>query len=82
MDNVLVNRYMRLLEPLTIDVKLTLLSRLSESVRKEYVAPTSSDHEKAALLEELSGAWKEASPTLADEIISARTISNKEINLD
>ncbi|MEM9887006.1 MAG: hypothetical protein AAF849_14020 [Bacteroidota bacterium] len=76
MENVLVNRYMRLLAPLTVDVKLALLSKISESLRKEYKAPAS----KEILLEELSGAWKNTSPTLAQEIINART-TGREISL-
>lgn len=79
MKNLIVTRYMRLLEPLTIDIKLELLSRLSASLKKNFV---SSPTEKERLLEELSGSWSDVEDELIEDIRLARTTSEKDINLD
>jgi hypothetical protein len=79
MKNLIVTRYMRLLEPLTIDIKLELLSRLSASLKKNFVSSTK---EKERLLEELSGSWSDVEDELIEDIRLARTTSEKDINLD
>ena len=79
MDNALINRYMKLLEPLTFDLKLELLSRLSESL-KSSAARSVEDKEK--LLDKLSGAWSDMDDGLVDEIFKSRSISERVINLD
>ncbi|SEP78015.1 hypothetical protein [Neolewinella agarilytica] len=41
------------------------------------------EEERLEVLDELSGAWKDSTPDdLAEQIISSRTISTREINLD
>lgn len=80
MDNALVARYMRLLEPLAVDIKLELLSSLSASVKKELGKKSS--HSKDALLDEISGAWKNMDDKLVSEILNERTSSDRNINLD
>ncbi len=79
MKNITVDKYMRLLEPLSIEDKLELLSRLSESLKKNFFT-VKSDKEK--LLDKLAGAWEGNDEITAADIRAARTTSNREINLD
>lgn len=82
MENILINRYMRLLEPLTIDLKLELLARLSANLKKELGSKMSSTINKEKLLDELFGAWKDVDENFMEDIIASRNVSNKSINLD
>lgn len=79
MDNTIVNRYMKLIEPLAINLKLELLSRLSESLKNNFVKQ-SQDKEK--LLEELSGSWSDVDDDVLKDIYNSRSNSDKEIGLD
>lgn len=79
MENLTVEKYMRLIEPLAIEVKLELLTRLSESLKKTFKA---SPTKKEALLDEISGAWKSVDESIIEDILKARTISDKDLNLD
>lgn len=79
MDNLLINRYIRLIEPLSIDLKLELLSAISASIKNGLKKPKP---EKYALFMELKGAWSDIDDSIEDEIYSSRTISDKEISFD
>lgn len=79
MDHTLVNRYMKLIEPLAFELKLELLAKLSESL-KGSVVPSPRDKEK--LLDELSGSWSDVDDSLIDTIMESRSLGDKEINLD
>ena len=79
MDNTIVNRYMKLIEPLAINLKLELLSRLSQSLKSNFVKQP---QDKEKLLEELSGSWNEVDDDVLKDIYSSRSSSDKEIGLD
>ena len=51
----------------------------AEKIKKEY--NTSADT-KRKLLEELSGAWSDMGDSVSDDILKARTISNKDISFN
>lgn len=72
MEELLISKYMKMLEPLSVNVKLELLSRLSADL-KNHIFPKSSD-DKIQLLRQLSGSWKNSDIT-AEGILSQRTIS-------
>ncbi|MEM6768574.1 MAG: hypothetical protein AAF824_07575 [Bacteroidota bacterium] len=67
-----------MIENLSIEGKLELLSQLTEAIKEEV---KSSPVDKALLLEELGGAWKDSSDSLAEEILKARSASEKNIVL-
>lgn len=81
MENIVINRYMRLLEPLSIELKLELLTRLTESVKRSY-QPVQPVVDKQKLLYDLAGSWSDIDDSVIDEIMKTRTISDQEINLD
>lgn len=79
MENVVLNRLMRLLNPLSSGLKLELISKISESLKFEL---NKSKSEKEALLEELSGSWSDVESDLAEDIVNARSISGRDISFD
>ena len=79
MENIVVKRYMRLIEPLAFEVKLELISRIFESLKTNMNKP---EVNKEDLLDELYGCWDDVDDSLTDDILSARTMSDKDINLD
>ena len=79
MDNTIVNRYMKLIEPLAINLKLELLSRLSQSLKSNFVKQP---QDKEKLLEELSGSWSDVDDDVLKDIYKSRSSSDKEIGLD
>lgn len=81
MENIAVNRLMRLINSLSIELKLELLSRLSENVRKGFTSDTEKDSREKKL-EELFGAWRSTDDELAKNIIQSRTSSDREISFD
>jgi len=80
MDNYIVARYMRMFKTLDLDIKLELLTRITENIKEGVKKKQSID--KVALLEKLSGSWSDVSDNLTDEIYSTRTLSNKNIQFD
>ena len=79
MDNFIVNRYIRMFESLDVEVKLELLSKLSESIKSSF---KKSNENKNDLLEELAGSWSDIDDGIVDEIYRSRTMSTREISLD
>lgn len=82
MNDLIVARYMRLLAPLSIEVKLELLSQLSTNLKISILPKQQETVDKVKLLHQLAGSWKDVSDDLVDEIMQMRTISEREINLD
>ncbi len=80
MENTIISNVMRLLAPLKIELKLELLSRLSESIKKE--SNFNRGDAKENLLNELSGAWSDTGKNLADEILNERSFSKREISFE
>ena len=79
MENLLVDRYMRLIEPLSFELKLELISKIFDNLKTNINKPEVS---KDKLLEELYGSWKDVDDSVTENILKYRTISDKEINLD
>ena len=79
MENLLVKRYMRLIEPLPFEIKLELISKIFENL-KTKINPV--EINKESLLNELYGSWEDINDSITEEILSSRTISEREINLD
>lgn len=79
MENLTATKIINLFEPLNFDIKLELLSKLTENLKKSYPTPKS---EKRKLLNELYGAWSDVEEDIIEDIYSSRTISTREINLD
>jgi hypothetical protein len=79
-DSIGVDKYMHLIEPLTIEVKLELLAKLSENVRNSLTKKNVSDKQK--LLNSLSGAWSDISDIEVNEILNGKVVVEKEINLE
>lgn len=79
MENIAINRLMRLINSLSIESKLEVLTKLSESL-KGSINPKNDSKER--LLEELYGAWNDVEDDLANDILNSRSISNKDISFD
>lgn len=77
MDNYLITRYTKLFETLSMELRLELLSRLTEVIKKGF---KKSEEEKSKLLKELYGLWKDIDEEVVKDIYDSRTISDKEIN--
>lgn len=76
----MISRYLKIFEALAFEVKLELLSKMTESIKRGYKQPKK---DKTQLLEELCGAWSDVNDDeLISTIYNARTISDRAINLD
>lgn len=74
MGELVVNTFLRLIKPLRMEIKLSLLSRLSAHVQEAFVQ----EHEPSAkLLDQLAGSWADLPDDLSDTIMQDRTISDK-----
>lgn len=79
MENTLISRYLKILEPLSIELKLELLAALSENIKTGW---NKSRVDKKLLFNDLRGSWSDVSHDIEEDIYSSRTTSDKEINLD
>jgi len=79
MEHLMVERYMKLIEPLPFEVKLELVSRIIEQLKSHS---HTSKVNKDQLLEELHGAWEDIDDSILEDIFMRRTTSEKEITLD
>lgn len=79
MENAIVNRYMRLIEPLTLETKLELVAKIVENLKSGMTTP---GLDKDKLLDKLYGSWGDVNDSIINDIINSRTVSEKEINLD
>lgn len=79
MKETLALKYMKLLEPLSVEVKLELLSKLSESLKKHF--RPDDEQKKEAILDELTGSWSDVNFS-AEDVVLSRTIQKREVNLD
>ncbi|MEM6264688.1 MAG: hypothetical protein AAGI38_19405 [Bacteroidota bacterium] len=79
MENALISRYLRLVELLSVEMKLELLAALSESIKNGL---KKSRADKKLLFDELRGSWSDVGNEIEEEIYRSRTISDKEISLD
>lgn len=80
MENYIISRYLRLFEALSFEVKLELLSKLTESIHKGFKKP---EKDKHILLNELFGAWNEMDDDkMIKDIYDSRSISDKSLSFD
>ncbi|TVL97337.1 MAG: hypothetical protein CV087_22440 [Candidatus Brocadia sp. WS118] len=79
MENLIVERYMRLIEPLPFEIKLELISKIFENLKTNISRP---EVNKDELINELYGSWYDVDDSIIEDIYSRRTISEREINLD
>jgi len=81
MENVAISKLMEIINSLSLEAKLEILSKLSYSLKVDFkdekIKPT-----KDKLLDELYGAWKDFPNDIEQEIIDLRNVSNREINID
>lgn len=79
-------KYLKLLEPLSVEVKLELLSGLYKSLENNFQVVSEKKENDLArrtkLMYELAGAWSDMDENLVEEIIASRTTSGEDINFD
>jgi hypothetical protein len=69
MEALIIDKLMHLITPLTTELKLELLSKLSDNLKTEF---KSNKTEKEILLEELYGSWSDVEDGLEVEIKESR----------
>jgi hypothetical protein len=69
MEALIIDELMHLITPLTTELKLELLSKLSDNLKTEF---KSNKTEKEILLEELYGFWSDVEDGLEVEIKESR----------
>ena len=79
MENIAVTRLMRLINPLSVESKLEILSKLSENLKMNF---NSEENAKDKLLNELFGTWSDSADSLANEILESRTSSSRDLSFD
>jgi len=79
MENLIVDKYWRLIEPLPFEIKLELISKIFENIKTNINKP---EVNKDELLDELYGSWEDVDDSVVEDILALRTISEKAINLD
>lgn len=79
MENMAINKLMGLIEVLSLEDKLILLTKLSEILKTEV---STSLKGKELLLQELSGSWRDTDDNLSSEILEARSISESKTCFD
>ena len=76
MENVAISRLMEIINSLSLESKLEILSKLSDSLKIDF-KDNKLKPSKEKLLDELFGAWKSFPEGIEQEIIDLRNISNK-----
>lgn len=80
MEDVSLNRYTKLLSPLSPELKLRLIEWLLKSLRLEITPqepiPEEKD-EKELRLRKLVGTWADVDDTIIEDIYSSRSVSDK-----
>jgi hypothetical protein len=79
MEHAIINRLMRFMKPLSIELKLEIISRITESLKVDLDKKQSS---KESLLEELFGAWRNSDQNLSSDIIASRTTSSRDVSFE
>lgn len=79
MENISVIRLMRLIKPLSFELKLEVLSELTNNLKVRF---KSEENQKENLLNELFGSWNETSEGLVENIYNSRVNSSRNISLD
>ncbi|MEL6923704.1 MAG: hypothetical protein AAFO94_06615 [Bacteroidota bacterium] len=79
MEKIVVNRLMRILNSFSVELRLEILSRLSEKLKLDF---NPKPDKKEKLLHELYGSWKDMDENLEEDIIKSRSTTDKNISLD
>ena len=79
MDDLIVDRYMKLIEPLSFELKLELISKIFENLKTKLTEP---EINKDKVLNELYGSWEDVEDSITEDMLKYRTSSDREINLD
>lgn len=80
MESIVIKRLMRLISPLNTELKLELLTKLSNSLKVDFRKQPKNKSE--ILLKELYGSWADMDERLTLDIVESRTISTREINFE
>lgn len=81
MENNVIDHYVRMFDLLEIEAKLELLAKLTDNIKNSFNNPQSNT-DKNALLNALSGSWVDVNDQIIEDIYDARTLSDREIELD
>jgi hypothetical protein len=65
MENLIVERYMRLIEPLPFEIKLELISKIFENLKTKIGRP---EVDKSVLIDELYGSWSDVDESIIEDI--------------
>jgi len=84
MENIAISKLMKIINSLSAESKLEILSKLSNSLKIDFKQSSSLDstNNNEVLLDELFGAWKDLPDELEEDIIAARTTSDRVIDFD
>ncbi len=80
MNNLLLERYIRWINPLSVENKLALISLISQSIIEKK--PDKSLTERQLLFNQLKGSWSDVDDSIEKIIYNSRTTSEREINFD
>ncbi|WP_020535563.1 hypothetical protein [Lewinella cohaerens] len=80
MEDLLISKYVKLFELMSLESKIELLSKLTESMKKGFSKKAEPD--KKELSRELFGAWADIDDDITELIYSSRTISKRDVNFD
>lgn len=81
MENLLLNHYAHLFDTLSLEIKLELLSKLTQSIKEEVALPVPSV-QKETLVDQLFGAWSDIDDDITDLIYESRTLSDRTFQFD
>jgi len=79
MENIAVSRLMRLINSLSIESKLEILSKLSDNLKKTFNTEKTT---KENLLDDLFGSWSDMSDSVSKDIFESRTNSDRDLSFD
>lgn len=81
MSNLVVDRVMKIISPLSFNTKLELMAEISENLRQNNLE-NNDNESKQDTLASLFGAWKDIEDNIIEDIYSARSNSSREISFD
>ncbi len=76
MESRAIEEVMRLLKPLSVNMKLEVLSKLSNDLKSDLLEK---NEDKSKLLSELFGVWSDFE---VNDLLKDRSISDKDLSLD
>lgn len=79
MEKIAISRLMRLINSLSLESKLEILSKLTENLKLDFKSKKSS---KENLLDKLYGSWSDIDDKITKDIIDSRNNTNREISFE